>query len=158
MSRGCRIGILVTLAVLIVLAVGLRAYRGSEVRHAASQEQVAAKHSKSHTAPQVGPAASASKKTEGLPKLVDVGAAKCIPCKMMAPVLDELAKEYRGKLKVVVIDLSENPEAASKYGVRMIPTQIFYDRSGKEFYRHMGFFSKEDILKTFEEHGIHLSR
>lgn len=94
--------------------------------------------------------------TKQLPRLLDLGATKCIPCKMMVPVLDELTKEYNGKLKVEFIDVWENRAAAEKYKVQSIPTQIFFDAKGKEVYRHTGFFSKEDILKTFKEHGIEL--
>ena len=92
----------------------------------------------------------------GLPRLVDFGSTTCVPCKMMAPILEELARDYQGKLTVEFIDISEDRKAAQRYKVRVIPTQIFYDRSGKEFYRHMGFFSKEDILATFRAHGIKL--
>lgn len=95
--------------------------------------------------------------TKQLPRLLDLGATKCIPCKMMVPVLDELTKEYKGKLKVEFIDVWENQAAAEKYKVQSIPTQIFFNANGKEVYRHTGFISKEDILKTFKEHNIHLS-
>jgi thioredoxin 1 len=93
-----------------------------------------------------------------IPLVVDVGAKKCIPCKMMAPILEELRKEYEGVFRVEFIDVWENPGAGEKYGVRGIPTQIFYDASGKEFYRHMGYFSKEQILDTFRKHGVVLKK
>jgi len=89
-----------------------------------------------------------------LPRLVDLGADKCIPCKMMAPVLEELKTEYAGRLKVDFIDVWENPDAGKGYGIRIIPTQIFYDASGKELFRHEGFFSKADILAKWKELGI----
>jgi thioredoxin 1 len=89
-------------------------------------------------------------------KLIDLGAGKCIPCKMMAPILEELSKEYKGKLEVVVIDVWENREAAEAYGIQSIPTQIFYDAAGRELSRHVGFFSKADILARFRQHGIAL--
>ena len=89
-----------------------------------------------------------------LPRLVDLGAGKCIPCKMMAPILEELKKEYAGRLKVELIDVWENPDEAKKYGIKLIPTQIFYDASGKELFRHEGFFSKADILTKWKELGI----
>jgi thioredoxin 1 len=89
--------------------------------------------------------------TNSLPRLVDVGADKCIPCKMMAPILEELRAEYAGSLEVTFVDVWKKPEEGDKYGVRMIPTQIFYDASGKELYRHLGFMSKEDILKKLRE-------
>ncbi len=89
-----------------------------------------------------------------LPRLVDLGAGKCIPCKMMAPILEELKTEYAGRLKVDFIDVWENPDAGKGYGIRIIPTQIFYDSSGKELFRHEGFFSKQDILAKWKELGI----
>lgn len=91
-----------------------------------------------------------------LPKLVDIGSEQCVPCKMMISVLDELSKEYKGKLEIVFIDLQKNPEAAEKFGVKLIPTQVFYDEKGKEFFRHTGFYPKEEIIARFKEHGIKL--
>jgi thioredoxin 1 len=96
------------------------------------------------------------KSQEKLPKLLDLGADKCIPCKMMKPILDELKTEYAGKLDVEFIDVWENPKESEKYGINLIPTQIFYDPEGKEFQRHEGFISKEDILGVFKNKGIKL--
>lgn len=98
------------------------------------------------------------KTSKQLPRIVDLGATECIPCKMMAPILDELKEEYKGKLVVEFIDVWENPDEKGKYRISSIPTQIFYDTSGKEFYRHIGFFPKEDILAKFEEQGIILKK
>jgi thiol-disulfide isomerase/thioredoxin len=97
-----------------------------------------------------------NKQQNKLPKLIDLGAGKCIPCKMMAPILDELKTDYAGKLAVEVIDVWENPKESEKYGINLIPTQIFYDPEGKEFSRHEGFMSKEDILATFKQKGMKL--
>jgi thioredoxin 1 len=91
-----------------------------------------------------------------LPRLVDLGADKCIPCKMMVPILDELAKEHVGKLEVVFIDVWKNPAQARKYGINIIPTQVLYDAKGNEVFRHEGFFSKAEILNKFKEFGIKL--
>lgn len=90
----------------------------------------------------------------GLPRLVDLGADKCIPCKMMAPVLKELTKEYEGRMEVEFIDVWKVPDAGKAYGVNLIPTQIFYDAAGKELFRHEGFFSKKDILAKWKELGV----
>ncbi len=88
-----------------------------------------------------------------LPRLLDLGAHKCIPCKKMAPILEELTKEYAGRLKVEFIDVWQNSAAGQKYKIRMIPTQIFYSTDGKELFRHEGFMSKEDILAKWTELG-----
>jgi len=95
--------------------------------------------------------------SKGLPRLVDLGADKCIPCKMMAPILEELKSEYEGTLIVEFIDVWKNPDEAPKYGIKLIPTQIFFDASGKELFRHEGFYSREDILSKWKEFGVDLS-
>ena len=94
---------------------------------------------------------------KSLPRLLDLGAKKCIPCKQMVPVLEALTTEYAGRLDVVFIDVWENRAASKEYGIRLIPTQIFYDASGKELFRHEGYWSKEAILAKFEELGVGLS-
>ncbi len=91
---------------------------------------------------------------KSLPKLIDLGADKCIPCKKMAPILDALKKEYEGKFEVVFIDVWKKGEEAKKYNINLIPTQIFFDAAGKEIFRHEGFFPKEDILAKWKEFGV----
>lgn len=91
-----------------------------------------------------------------LPTLIDLGADKCIPCKMMVPVLDELSNEYKGKLDVIFYDVWKNPAYAQKYGIELIPTQIFIDPNENELFRHQGFFSKEDILAKWKELGFEI--
>jgi thioredoxin 1 len=97
-----------------------------------------------------------AEKTVNLPRLVDLGADKCIPCKMMAPILEELKKDHAGTINVEFIDVWKTPEKTKEYGITIIPTQIFFDASGKELFRHEGFFSKEDILGKWKEFGINL--
>jgi thioredoxin 1 len=89
----------------------------------------------------------------GIPRLVDLGADKCIPCIAMAPILEELKKDYNGRFEVEFIDVWKRREEAGRYGVRMIPTQIFYDGAGQELYRRSGFIGKEDILATWKKLG-----
>jgi thioredoxin 1 len=76
----------------------------------------------------------------------------------MAPILEKLKNDYAGKLKVEVIDIEKNPDLIEKYSVRVIPTQIFYDASGKELFRHEGFYSREDILTKWKELGVELEK
>lgn len=87
---------------------------------------------------------------------MDLGASKCVPCKMMAPILEDLKKEYDGRMDVEFIDVWKNPGAGKEYGVRMIPTQIFYGADGREAFRHEGFFGKQDILAKWKELGVDL--
>lgn len=93
-----------------------------------------------------------------LPRLVDLGADRCIPCKMMAPILKQFKTEYAGVFEVEFIDVWKNPQAARGHGIRVIPTQIFYDSSGKELFRHEGFFGKEDMLAKWKEFGVELPK
>ncbi len=96
---------------------------------------------------------AASNVNAPLPRLLDLGRGTCVPCKMMKPILEELDREYAGRFTVEVIDLSLIPEAAEDYKVQLIPTQIFFDPSGNELFRHEGFMSKEDILAKWRELG-----
>ena len=109
------------------------------------------------SSPRGGTSDSAKATTQNLPRLVDLGASKCVPCKMMAPILAELKKEYAGRMLVEFIDVWQTPEAGKEYGVRMIPTQIFYKADGKELFRHEGFFAKEDILAKWKELKVELN-
>lgn len=95
---------------------------------------------------------------QSLPKLVDLGAKKCIPCKKMAPILDEAKKLYEGKAEIIFIDVWENRDAGQRYGIRMIPTQIFYDSEDNEVFRHEGFLPMEDIQTQFESMGVSLPK
>lgn len=79
--------------------------------------------------------------------MVDLGADKCIPCKLMAPILKKLELEYRGKAAIVFIDVWKDIEQAREYGITTIPTQIFYEKSGKESSRHVGFLDEKEIRK-----------
>jgi len=92
-----------------------------------------------------------------LPRLVDVGRGQCVACKMMEPVLEELRKEFAGRLQVDYVDLGADPDAAEKFGIEIIPTQIFFDADGEELFRHQGFFGKDDIVAKWKELGVDLS-
>lgn len=89
-----------------------------------------------------------------LPRLVDLGRETCVPCKMMAPILEELKREYEGRAVIEVIDLRDHREAAREYGIRVVPTQIFFDADGNEVWRHAGFLPKADIIAKFSEMGV----
>jgi thioredoxin len=126
----------IAVVIALVLAVGFiviqKTYSGSNDRSvSATQDQTALK----------------------IPRLLDLGADKCIPCKMMAPILEELKEEYAGRLEVVFIDVWKDNTAGRQYGIRAIPTQIFFAPDGSELFRHEGFYSREDILSKWNELG-----
>ena len=90
----------------------------------------------------------------GMVTMVDLGATSCIPCKMMAPILEELKTEYKDKAAIVFIDVWKMPEQSKKYKVSMIPTQVFFDQNGTEVYRHVGFMDKQAIVAQLAKMGV----
>lgn len=103
-----------------------------------------------------GAASSRAAAGAQLPRLVDVGAGKCIPCKAMAPILDQLRVDYAGRMDVVFVDVWKDPAAGEPYRIRMIPTQVFYGADGRERARHQGFMSREEILAQWKALGVEL--
>ena len=92
--------------------------------------------------------------TPGVVTMLELGADRCVPCKMMAPIVEELKQEYAGRVSIVFIDVWKNPEQGNRYDIQSIPTQIFYDKDGKEIDRHVGFLSKKRIVKRFRKMGV----
>ena len=146
-ARGRRLwraGIPLVLAVAVIAVVASKPGRNASPPTSASAPAPMVSH---------GPAAVAG----GIPRLVDLGADKCIPCKAMAPILVELRTEYAGRLQVDFIDVWKDPSAGDPYNIYAIPTQIFFDGNGKELTRHEGFISKADILATWKRFGYDFS-
>ena len=90
----------------------------------------------------------------GQPVLVDFGSNKCIPCRQIRPILKEIEKEYDGKAHVLIIDVFENRELARGYRIQLIPTLVFFNRSGKEVFRRSGTWDKNSIVRKLREAGI----
>lgn len=86
--------------------------------------------------------------------MVDLGAKTCIPCKLMAPIMEKLEKDYKGQAAIVFLDVSKEPDLAKRFGISVIPTQIFYDKQGKEIFRHTGFMSEEAIVTQLKKMGV----
>ena len=87
---------------------------------------------------------------------IELGSVKCIPCKAMAPIIAEIEKEYKGQVKVIFYDVwtSEGKKYGDEYKIKAIPTQVFLDKDGKEYFRHVGFFAKKDIIKVLKKKGV----
>jgi thioredoxin 1 len=91
---------------------------------------------------------------KGMVTMVDLGANRCIPCKMMAPVLEKMEQKYKGKAAIVFLDVWVDPQPAEYFRIRTIPTQIFFNKKGEEVSRHEGFMSEEQIVATLEKLGV----
>jgi len=89
-----------------------------------------------------------------LPKLLDFGAAKCKACVEMTPILQELTEEYKDRVVIKVIHVREEPQLTQVNKIRLIPTQVFFDSTNREVYRHEGFMDKEQIKKVFQTMGV----
>jgi len=91
---------------------------------------------------------------KGMVTMLDLGAKKCIPCKMMAPIMEKMEKTYEGKAHVIFIDVWENRQPAQRFKVRAIPTQIFFNADGKEVYRHVGFLDEKSIINQMTKMSV----
>ena len=144
-----KIGIVAVLIVAVVVVINLKENRA--VDQTRSNQVLLSPSSPSDEPQTVTTTLSAA-----VPRFLELGADKCVPCKMMQPILDELRKEYPGKLQVDFIDVWKEPAVSQQYGISAIPTQIIFDANGKEVFRHIGFFPKDKILAQFQELGIRL--
>lgn len=129
-------------------------YEAFEAYMANLREQAEITISQSWIAAQAGDNPLDQALQSGIPILADFGSESCMPCKMMKPILDRLIEEYSGRIDVMILDTGQYPGLARKHRIRVIPTQIFFDASGNEVYRHEGFMSREDILAKFSELGM----
>ena len=156
--------ILIVSAVIVVVA-GVAWFRSTRERGSTSPTAPAqkgelcpepppvAKVGETPTTGSVSPATTPAV-AKKLPRVVDLGADKCKACKELAPILEQLRKEYQGRVTVDFIDVWKNPKAGEPYKIRVIPTQIFFDADGKEVWRHEGFLPKADFIAKFAELGV----
>jgi thioredoxin 1 len=93
-------------------------------------------------------------KKEGKAVMLELGSVGCIPCEQMKPVMEKLRTSYKGKLEVFFVDVRKDRDTARQFGVFAIPTQVFLDKNGKEFHRHMGFYGYEEIVPVLKKAGI----
>ena len=125
--------------VFIGLSIGITAEKNTIQKNISKQEQK-----------------TVSDKKDIKVTFVELGSVNCIPCKMMQPVMADIEKEYGTQVKVIFYDFwtKEGQPYSEKYKILVIPTQVFLDKDGKEFFRHQGFFPKEDIIKVLEKGGV----
>lgn len=100
--------------------------------------------------------AAASEKTEYKVTFIELGSVRCIPCQQMQPVMKSIHEKYAGQVNVVFHDVwtEDGKPYATQYGIESIPTQVFLDKDGKEFFRHVGFFPEEELVKVLQQKGV----
>jgi thioredoxin 1 len=91
---------------------------------------------------------------KGTVTMVDFGAPFCAPCKAMYPFLEKLEKEYKDRAAIIVLDVGKSPELCDQFGITELPTQVFYNKQGKEVLRHKGFMKEEAIVKQLKKMGV----
>lgn len=144
---------------VIVLVAGVAAMKSSRQEQVPVAEQALVT---SAQAPELtagsnipsGYSTSAAPAVVRLPRLVELGGEKCIPCMQMAPIIEALQKEYAGRVDIEKIDVGKVPSAMNLYAVRLIPTQVFLKADGQEFWRNEGTLTKDEIVAKFMEMGI----
>jgi thioredoxin 1 len=90
-------------------------------------------------------------KRDGKMVMLELGSVGCIPCEQMKPVMEKLRANYKGTLEVFFVDVRKNKDTARRFGVYAIPTQVFLDKNGKEFHRHIGFYAYEGIESVMKK-------
>jgi len=87
---------------------------------------------------------------------LELGSKGCIPCDKMQPIMEEIEKEYQGQVEVIFHDVKTpaGKPYIKEFGIRAIPTQVFLDKDGKEYFRHLGFFPKEEVVKVLQQQGV----
>jgi thioredoxin 1 len=93
-------------------------------------------------------------KKDGTPVMLELGSVGCIPCEQMKQVMEKLRTAYEGRLEVLFIDVRKDRKNARRFGVTVIPTQVFLDGNGKEFHRHLGYYSYEEIVQVLKKEGL----
>jgi thiol-disulfide isomerase/thioredoxin len=92
-------------------------------------------------------------RSSGKSTMVEFGATGCGPCDMMQPVLDNLRKKYQDRINILFVHVGEEQILGARYGITSIPVQAFFDHSGKEVFRHTGFFAQVEVEKKLAEMG-----
>lgn len=157
MKNGAKIAIVALLAVAVAATFALRG--GKRAEYVAPPEPQVAAAPAAQAAPGAGIQQAVPEVqggTKQAPRFLELGSMRCQACLEMAKVLDALRASQGERLQVDFIDVFEQPEAADRHQIALIPTQIFFDAAGKEIFRHTGYFSHDNVLAKFRDLGVRL--
>lgn len=144
-----RFNIIYALIAFLILQIGCSAQKTEETSVAKTEKQAATSDTSSNLQEK-------KEADDPLVTFIELGSVKCIPCRMMQPIMDEVEKEFSGQVKVVFHDVwtEAGQPYGRQYGIRAIPTQIFLDKNGKEYFRHEGYFPKEQLAEVLKKQGV----
>jgi len=146
--------IILLLVIAVVTVIGIKNRNKEETKLSGCTENICSLPTEQESLLQTKTVIEKVDIKKTLPKLLDLGASKCVPCKMMAPILNDMKETFSEQLEVVFVDVWKDQSAGNEYGIRVIPTQIFFDSDGKELFRHEGFYAREDMISKWQEFGI----
>ena len=96
----------------------------------------------------------AQAKKDGKVVMLELGSVGCIPCEQMKPVMEKLRSGYNDKLEVYFVDVRKDNATGRRFGAHVIPTQVFLDKTGMEFHRHVGFYAYDEITTVLRKAGL----
>ncbi|MGM0444252.1 MAG: thioredoxin family protein [Fibrobacterota bacterium] len=149
-----RSGLKAVVLILFILAAGIVVLRKTSQQKPANGKEQPVQKGDSSTAPKQNNGATTSAQKASRARFIELGSENCVPCKMMVPVLDTLRTRYSDDISIQFIDVMKNRRAAQKYGIRSIPTQVILDESGREIFRHTGFWETAAIEEKLRDLSV----
>jgi len=143
--------------ILIVVSIGMLIFTSLKVNSQSCKKYEVAQNTE-NTSQNIKNEKTAGDISVKLPKMLELGSVRCMACKAMEPIIANLKKKYSKNLSVEFIDVMQNYHIGEKYRIEAIPTQIFLDPEGKEIFRHVGFYSEEEIVKKWKELGYEIDK
>ena len=132
--------IISSLVVLVIISIGVFSLRNSETQSKINSD----KHSVTNS------------ETKYKATFIELGSVRCIPCQKMQPVIKSVEEKYGDQVKVIFYDVwtSQGKEDAKQFDFDAIPTQLFLDENGREYFRHVGFFPEDELVKILKQKGV----
>ena len=132
--------IISSLVVLVIISIGVFSLRNSETQSKINSDKPSVTNSE----------------TKYKATFIELGSVRCIPCQKMQPVIKSVEEKYGDQVKVIFYDVwtSQGKEDAKQFDFDAIPTQLFLDENGREYFRHVGFFPEDELVKILKQKGV----
>lgn len=132
--------IISSLIFLLIIFVGMFTHRYTETQSKINSDKITVKNSE----------------TKYKATFIELGSVRCIPCQKMQPVIKSVEEKYGDQVKVIFYDVwtPQGKEDAKQFDFDGIPTQLFLDENGREYFRHVGFFPEDELVKILKQKGV----